>query len=84
MALKTPNVRGLGQADRPLGEVARVDELHGVAAVAGGEHVAPAVEAHRPVGEAVALVAGADDEARAGRSSSSPGTASAPPSRRAP
>ena len=54
----------LDHADRPLGEVACVDELHGVAAVARGEHVAAAVEAHRPVGEPVALVARADDEPR--------------------
>ena len=56
----------LDHADRPLGEVAGVDELHRVLAVAGGEHVAAAGEAHRPVGEAVALVARADDQARAG------------------
>ena len=56
----------LRHPDRPLGEVARVDELHGVAAVARREHVAAAVEPDRPVGEAVALVARTDDQARDG------------------
>ena len=54
----------LGHADRPLGEVARVDELHRIAAVAGRQHLAAARQAHRPVGEAIGLVARADDQAR--------------------
>src|SRR5690606_41961828 len=56
----------LDHADRPLGQVARVDHLHRSGAVARHKHLAALGDAVRPVGEAVALVARADDVARAG------------------
>jgi len=40
-----------------------MDELHGRVDVAGRQHVAARLDAHRPVGKTVAAVIGADDQA---------------------
>ena len=47
-------------------EVARVDDLERIRRRAGRDEFAAARGARRPVGEAVGVVVGADDEARAG------------------
>src|SRR3982750_1647799 len=46
----------LGHPDRPLGEIARVDELRHVVRRSRREHFPTALDAHRPVGEAVGPV----------------------------
>jgi uncharacterized membrane protein YtjA (UPF0391 family) len=53
----------LRQAHDPLGEIARIDELHGIGRRAGREDVTAAAHAQRPVGEAVGGIARTDDEA---------------------
>jgi hypothetical protein len=55
----------LGQADGPFGEVADVDELHRVAPVARRQDLATAGQPHRPISEAIGLVARPDDQRRA-------------------
>src|SRR5204862_1679798 len=52
----------LDHANSPFGEIARVDELHRIARLAGREHFAAAIDAHRPVGEAIGLVAWTNDQ----------------------
>ena len=52
----------LGHAHRPLGDVARVDDLHRIVAVARREDFAALVDAIRPVGEAIGPVQRTDDQ----------------------
>ena len=54
-----------GQPDHPFAQIAAVDDLHRVGAVAGHQHFAALRDAMRPVGEAIGLVARADDVAGA-------------------
>ena len=49
------------EMNHELGEVAHVDELHGVVAPAGGQHLTAASQALGPVGESVGRIAGTDD-----------------------
>ncbi len=53
----------LGHPDGPLGEIAGIDDLHRVAAIARGEDFPATRQAHGPVGEPVGGVAGTDDQA---------------------
>src|SRR5205085_9469977 len=45
----------------PLGEIAHVDDLHGIVRPARREHLAPARETNRPIGEAITRVPRTDD-----------------------
>src|SRR5258708_29973769 len=51
----------LDHADRPFSQVARVDELDRVGRFAGGQDLATAIDAHRPIGEAISFIAGPDN-----------------------
>ena len=64
VALNVPNVLVLRHANRPLGDVARVDDLHGIVAVARREHFAALVDAIRPVGESIRAIERTDDQSR--------------------
>ena len=55
----------LGHPNGPFREVARVDELHGVARSPRCENGAAAVDAHRPIREPIRFVARPDDQSRA-------------------
>src|SRR5262245_22317835 len=48
-----------------VGQVAHVDPLRRLVAVAGDQHLAPLAHPHRPVGEAIRVIAHADDVSRA-------------------
>ena len=54
----------LDAQQRERSEIAHVDDLNLVLRRIGGEHLAAARDAGRPVGEAIAVVVGADDVAR--------------------
>src|SRR5690606_11664610 len=54
----------LQQPDHELRQVAHVDELYGIRLASRYEDLAAALDAHGPVGEAVAVVARPDDEVR--------------------
>ena len=47
----------LHHPDGPFRQIARIDELHRIVRIARREHFAAAIDPHRPVGEAVGLVA---------------------------
>src|SRR6266542_4959486 len=58
-----PSLAILCHSNRPFRQVSRIDELNGIAWITGREHFASAVDAHRPVGEAIGLITRSDDEA---------------------
>ena len=55
----------LDHADRPFSEVAGINELHRVVRRTRCKNFAAGIDPHRPVCEAIGLVAWADDEPRA-------------------
>src|SRR5688572_20594476 len=54
----------LDQLDIEVDEIAHVDELHVIAAVARRHHRAAARDAYGPVGEAIGIVTRSDDDCR--------------------
>jgi hypothetical protein len=48
-------------ANGPFGKIACVNELNWIAWITGREHFSAAVDSHRPVREAISLVARPDD-----------------------
>src|SRR5439155_22664558 len=52
-------------SDGPFGEIAGVDELNRIGWRTGRENFAAAINSHRPIREAISLVARADDKPRA-------------------
>src|SRR4029453_12570423 len=52
----------LRHANGPFGKITRVDELDGIVWISRRQHVSGAIDSHRPIREAIALVSRADDK----------------------
>src|SRR5262249_39742461 len=54
----------LSHANGPLSKITRIDELDGICLISRRQYVSSTIDAHRPIGKAVALVTRADDKSR--------------------